>query len=185
MVWAFTSPGGEIVVYDEFPNFPFQGAKDSNDGVEDYAGIFKTKEAGRKISARILDRHYGFKRQTLGGKTLAEEFEDVGLDYDPSYHVGENIPEVETGIAKVKDYLRYDKDKPISSLNRPKLLISPNCTNTIHALERWSRNPKTAKPQEEYKDFADCVRYLVMSEPTHEDSVVWADRRRPHFGVNT
>ena len=166
VLWAYAD-GQTVEVYDEYPNETFQGARDSGLTVTDYAEIFKTKEAGRKVATRILDRHYGYKRQTMGGKTLAEEFEDVGLDYEPSYKIGENEPEVETGIAKVKEYLRYDKTRPISNLNRPKLLISPTCVNTIHALERWSREPKTANPREEYKDFADLVRYLVMSEPTH------------------
>lgn len=193
VIWAYAD-GKTVSIYDEYPNEPMQGARDSALTVEDYIEIFRTKEAGKKVSNRILDRHYGFKRQKLGageGNSLAAEFEEKSaiahypVDFEPSYQLDGNEPEVETGIAKMKDYLRYDKKKEITALNRPKLLISPNCINTIQALERWSRDPKTAKPREEYKDFADCVRYLVMSEPTHDDTVVWADRRKPHFGVNT
>jgi hypothetical protein len=174
LLWAQADAGGYIEIYDESPNFPFEGAKDSNLSVSDYVLHFKAKEEGRAIGLRILDRHFGNARRTLGGKTLKEEFRETGeqmgypVEYVDSYHVGDATSEVETGILKIKEVLRYDKTKDLDTLNRPKILISPTCTNTIMALERWGRDPKSFKPKEEWKDFADLVRMLVMAEPKYE-----------------
>lgn len=182
VIYAFVDRSGVVHIYDEHPDFEFSGARDSNMTVADYAAIFKAKENGREIGIRIMDRHFGNVRRTLGGKTLKEEFDDHGCNFQDSYSdAGE--AEVETGILKVKDFLAYDKTKPIDALNRPRLVISPTCTNTIVALERWGRDPKTRKPKENYKDFADVVRYLSMSNPEIETVSTWR-QRSPHYGVS-
>ena len=184
VIYAYVDPTRTVHIYDEYPDFEFYGARDSNLTVADYAAIFKAKENGREISVRIMDRHFGNVRRTLGGKTLRQEFEDVDCIYQDSYgDAGE--AEVETGILKVKDYLACDTTKTIDGLNAPRLIISPNCTNTIAALERWGRDPKTRKPKEDYKDFADVVRYLLMAEPVHEQPSTWTPSGGGSYGVNT
>ena len=182
-IWAFVDATKTIHIYDEYPNFKFQGSKDDNLTVKQYADIIKTKSEGRKISNFILDRHFGNARRTLGGQTLKEEFDNCGVVFEDSYSMAAEV-EVETGILKIKEYLRYDKTKTIDSLNTPKLVISPNCTNTILAMERWSRDPKTLRPKDEYKDFADLVRYLVMADPEVEGRVNWSQPKLPAYGVN-
>ena len=185
VIWAAIGTAGDITIYDEWPNFEFNKAKDPNYGVAEYAEQFKIKEVrvqGKPIQ-RILDRHFGNARRTLGGLTLKQEFSEVGIDFMDSYTISEIGAEVETGILKVKDALRYNDKKPIDALNQPKLRVSDNCTNTIHALERWSRDPKTGKPKEEYKDGADVVRYLVMSNPEVCKPVDW-NIESLSYGVN-
>ena len=179
VIWAYVDATGTLHVYDEHPEADFHGLKDSGWTVKDYAELFRSREK-YTVSERIMDRHFGNVRRTLGGLTLKQEFGQAGMDFLDSYQMEE---EVETGILKVKEYLRYDKSKPIDSLNRPRLIVSPNCANTIKSLERWGRNHKTAKPMEEFKDFADCVRYLVMSEPGIEKAKDWAGRRHAKWGV--
>lgn len=181
-IWAAVDATGTIWVYDEYPNTAFQGAKDSNLTVTEYAELFKTKEEHRPIGTRILDRHFGNVRRTLGGLTLKQEFGEVGIDFIDSYSVGDAGSEVETGILKVKDLLRFKKDKPLDALNRPRIMVADHCINTIHALERWSRDEKTGKPKEEYKDFADCLRYLAMANPEIEPDRPW-DLKPAHYGV--
>ena len=184
VIYAYVDAAGAVCIYDEHPDFEFHGARDSNLTVADYIKLFKAKESGRAISIRIMDRHFGNVRRTMGGKTLKEEFDDEGCSFQDSYgDVGE--AEVETGILKVKDYLAHDKTKAIDGLNRPKLIISPNCVNTIQALERWGRDPKTRRPKEDYKDFADVVRYLCMAEPAVETASSWTPKSGGHYGVNT
>ncbi len=184
-LWAYVNATGTIHVYDEHPiDCEFQGARDANLTVSDYAKLFKEREHGRKNITRILDRHFGNARRTLGGLSLIQEFGDAGIDFFDSYTVGDVSAEVETGISKIKSYLAFDRTKPQDALNRPRLVISPTCKNTIAALERWSRDPKTGKPKDEYKDFADCVRYLVMANPTAEIAADWSGRKgMPHYGV--
>ena len=182
IIYAAVDSGGGISIYDEWPDFEFQGAKDSNLTVKDYVGLFRAREEGRRIGTRILDRHFGNQRRTVGGLTLKQEFAEQGIDFIDSYSVGDSTSEVETGILKVKELLRYDKTKPIDSLNRPRLMVAELCTNTIHALERWSRDPKTGKPKEEYKDFADDVRYLAMANPEVTVNRPWVVGPA-HYGV--
>ncbi len=185
IIWSQVDVTGTIQVYDEWPEFDFEGSKDGNLTVKEYAELIRGREGNRGIQTRILDRHFGNVRRTLGGLTLKQEFGEVGLEFIDSYHVAENVAEVETGIMKVRDYLRYDRTKPIDGLNRPKLIISPKCRNTIAALERWGRNPDTGKPQEEYKDFCDVVRYLVMANPAIEIDRPWNQGRGAAYGVGT
>jgi hypothetical protein len=183
ILWAQVDGTGTVQVYDEWPEFDFEGSKDSNLTVKDYAELIRSREGNRSIQTRILDRHFGNVRRTLGGLTLKQEFAEAGLEFVDSYHVAENVAEVETGILKVKEFLRYDRTKEMDSLNRPKLVISPKCKNTIAALERWGRDPKTSKPKEDYKDFADLTRYLVMSNPEIDTPSNWDQSSRAHYGV--
>lgn len=181
-IWAAVGATGVIEIYDEYPlGIEFNGAKDSNLTVSDYAALFRQKEEGRKIQTRILDRHFGNARRTLGGLTLKQEFGEVGIDFIDSYTTDDKT-EIETGILKVKDLLRYNTDKPIDSLNRPRIMIADHCTNTIHAMERWRRDAKTGKPMEEYKDFADVIRYLAMANPEIEPHRPW-ELKESHYGV--
>ena len=164
-IWAAVDATGAIQVYDEYPREEFQGMKDSNLTVKDYAEMFKTREEGRAIQTRILDRHFGNARRTLGGMTLRQEFGEFGINFVDSYSIADLSAEVETGILKVKDLIRYNSAQPLDGLNRPRLTIADTCKNTIHSFERWGRDEKTGKPKSEYKDFADCVRYLAMACP--------------------
>ena len=174
---------GVVHYYDEWPEFAFEGAKDGNLTVTDYANLIRSREAGRKVDVRILDRHFGNARRTLGGMTLRQEFAEQGIDFIDSYALpGE---EVETGIMKVKEFLRYDTLRPVDSLNRPRVVFSPKCKNLIAAMERWGRDPETGKPMEEYKDFADLVRMDLMSNPIVEEQVYWPNTSGAHYGVGT
>lgn len=180
MLWRYVDAAGVLHYYDEYPETPFEGAKDSNLTVSDYAAIIKSKEAGRTVNDRILDRHFGAARRSLGGKTLKEEFSEAGIDFRDSYALGE---EIETGILRIKELLRWDKSKPQDSLNRPRIRISPKCKNLIASLERWGRDPKTGKPLEAYKDFIDVLRYDVMSNPSVEVAQNWPTAPTAFYGV--
>ncbi len=183
IAWRFVDQSGIVHYYDEYPDFEFQGAKDSNLDVAAYVAIIKAKEEGKTMDTRILDRHFGNQRRTLGGKTLKQEFDEAGLEFSDSYAM-EPAAEVEAGILKVKSYLKYDASKPIDSLNTPKVVIHPRCKNLIAAFERWSRNPNTLKPAEQYKDFMDVVRYDLMTEPSVEIARNWHRDSSPAYGVN-
>lgn len=179
ILWRYVDKTGTVNYYDEWPEFTFHGAKDSNLTVKDYAELIRARENGRTVDTRILDRHFGNTRRTLGGMTLRQEFMEQGLEFQDSYACEE---EIETGILKVKEYLRYDKSKPIDSLNRPKVRISPKCVNLIASMKMWSRDPKTEKPKEDFKDFADLIRYDLMSNPEIETRQVWSGTK-PYYGV--
>lgn len=163
-IWGMPDANGDVYIVDEYPSgenfYRMHGCQLT---VKDYARIFRDKEADWNVSKRIMDRHFADVRNVVNRKTLREEFaEETGLFYDPSYAASE---EVETGILKVRDYLKYDATRELSALNKPRLFISPTCTNTIKSLTTWARDPNTGKIMDAYKDHADCVRYLLMEDP--------------------
>lgn len=185
-LWAYVDGAGTITVYDEYPSTTFLNAKDKNTGVEEYAQIFRAREEGRYIEQRIIDRRYANASHTPGALTLKEQFSNLGLDFQDSYAVAADQQEVETGILRIADLLRFDKEKPVDALNRPRLYISPKCQNLIASLRFWTRDPKTNKPKDDgYKDHADCLRYLVMADPTYQEVRSTELIQRPHYGIGS
>ncbi len=169
-IWAFVDGKGDIYIVDEWPNVDFNKWHGCQIGIEEYVSIFRQKERGMRVHKRIIDRHFADVRSAVNKRTLREELRDltnkngqhIGMDFEASYQAAE---EIETGILRVKDYLKYNPDRPLDTTNKPKLFINPHCQNTIKSFLRWSYDPKTNKPQDSYKDFMDVVRYLVMDSP--------------------
>lgn len=182
IIWWYVDKSGIVHVYDEHPEIQFEGAKDSNLTVKEYADLIRARENGRQVDTRILDRHFGNVRRTMGGMTLRDEFNEVGIEFQDSYSLGGE--EVETGIQKVKEYLRWDASKSMDALNRPRLRISPKCKNLIASLKMWGRDPKTGKPKEEFKDFVDVLRYALMTNPEVETAAKWTGTK-PYYGVDS
>ncbi|MBI3549442.1 MAG: hypothetical protein HY078_10415 [Elusimicrobia bacterium] len=184
ILYAFVDPSGVIQIFKEWPEFEFEGSKDNSFGVKDYADLIKILDDGKAIEKRILDRYFGNQRRQVGGESLKDEFREHDLFFDDSYSTAGEESEVETGILAVKEALNWNRDKPLDGINRPKLLVSPTCPNTIKALERWSRDPLTGKPKEKFKDFADLIRYLVKADPIFERPRVWKQGERPFYGLS-
>lgn len=164
VIWAFVDGRGDVFVYDEWPNQDFYKWRNCQLTIDDYKNIFKDKEQGYNVYKRIIDRHFSEVTHLKGmtRKTLRDEFREVGVDFYPSYQAKE---EMEAGIIKVREYLSYNPDRPIDTLNKPKIFFNPHCQNSIKSMSRWSRDPKTGDVQDSFKDFPDCVRYLCMESP--------------------
>jgi len=168
-IWAFVDARGDIYIVDEWPNVDFYKWRNCQLTIRDYKKIFSDKEQGMQVYKRIIDRHFADVRSTVNKKTLREQLrDDVDLEFYPSYQA---LEEVETGILKVRDYLKYDPNRALDTLNKPRLFINPHCANTIKSFLRWSRDPLKGDPQDAYKDFMDCVRYLCMDSPEIDQPV--------------
>ena len=165
-IWAFPDARGDLYIFDEWPNEDFYKMHNCQLTIEDYKKIFAEKEKGLNVYRRVIDRHFADTASASNKRTLRQELQAIGLSYQPSYKAEQ---EVDTGIEKVRRHLAYNTKEPLSALNQPKLFIAPRCTNTIKSLSRWSFDPDTNKPQDAYKDFCDCVRYLVMDNPKISD----------------
>lgn len=161
-IWAFPDARGDVYLFDEWPNEDFYKMHGCQLTIHDYKRIFGDKEAGLNVYRRIIDRHFADTASASNKRTLRQELQSIGLNYMPSYKAEE---EVDTGIERVRRHLAYDKSKPLSVLNQPKLFISPKCRNTIKSLSNWSRDPDNGKPKDAFKDFCDTVRYLLMDNP--------------------
>lgn len=186
VIWAAIGRDGLLTIFDEWPNYTFYGAKDPGLSPSQYRDIFKIKEAGFTVQTRIMDRHFGNTHHKPGSMTLRQDFGALGLDYHNSYQVGENKPEVQTGILEVLEWFKYDKSKPVEGTNIPRLRITKNCVNTIRGLTMWTRDPKTLQPKDDHeKDPCDCVRYLVKANPRVEEPSSWVPSSGAAYGVNT
>ena len=176
-IWAFVDARGDLYIVDEWPNVDFYKWHNCQLTIDDYQKIFRDKEQGIRVHKRIIDRHFAEVRHMVGmtRKTLRDEFREVGIDFMPSYQAAE---EMEAGIIKVRDYLQYNPDRPLDIHNKPKLFINPGCQNTIKSFLRWSRDPKTGKVQDSYKDFMDCVRYLIMDHPEVDIPIPYEPAKR-------
>lgn len=161
-IWGYAEDDGTFYQIAEWPNEDFYRMHGCDLGVEDYKRIFKSKELGWNMKKRIIDHHFADIRSLQTKRTLREDFYQIGFNFDPSYTASE---EIETGILKVRDYLKFNPNKPIDSLNRPRYIVSPTCANTIKGFQRWSFDTKSGKVKDEYKDFMDCVRYALMANP--------------------
>lgn len=164
-IWAWAHKNGDLYIIDEHPNEDFFKMHNCQWTIEDYKKMYQAKEHGYRVE-RIIDRHFADVRSAANKHTLREELESIGLDYQPSYAAAE---EVETGVLEVRNWLQYDASKPITSINRPRLFVNPHCINTIKGFEYWAIDPKNQKYQDAYKDPMDCVRYLVMADPSAQE----------------
>lgn len=164
MIWAFVDGRGDVYIWDEWPNQDFDKWHNCGLGIREYKNIIENKEQGITVYKRIIDRHFAEIRHMVGmtRKTLRDQFREVGLEFYPSYQA---LEEVESGVLTVRDYLKYNPDRPLDFNNKPKLFINSHCRNTIKHLSRWARDPKTGDVQDQFKDFCDVVRYLVSDNP--------------------
>jgi hypothetical protein len=175
-IWGFCDASGTLIQVDEWPNEDFYKMHGCDIGIVDYKRIFAQKEQGWRVTKRIMDRHFSEVRTVHTRETLREAFQKVGLHYEISYHGG--VEEIDVGVVKVRDFLSFNANKPVDTLNRPHYYVSPKCVNTIKGFQRWSIDPKTSNYKDEFKDYMDCVRYWVMGNPKHSLPVPMQEPRR-------
>ena len=132
------------------------------------------KEHGFKMKKRFIDPNFGRKPAASGSNfSVIQELRKhrVGF-YEP-------CDDVELGHMLVRDYLNYDKTKPITAVNKPKLFFSrsgvPITIRSMRNLQyqEWAgktRDDKNPKEVEKEKDNhgADTVRYLCIERPKFE-----------------
>jgi hypothetical protein len=171
MIWAFLDEEGDIhvdyemIVHCELPDLAKKIKK-----VE--------KERHYKMKKRLIDPNFGRKPSASGSNvSVMQELAKNGASF---YEADDDV---ELGHMVVREYLHYDRKKPVTAVNKPKLFFSTQrCPNTIRSMrnlqyEEWKgatrdeRNPK--ETQKSYEDHgADCVRYLCISRPRYQ-------RKRP------
>jgi hypothetical protein len=96
--------------------------------------------------------------------SIRDDIGRFGIHFDCSIN-----DDLEFGEAKVRQLLAYHQDRPIDSLNRPRLYFTLDCPNLINSMLYYSfktkqggEDPDETKRQENYKDGADCVRYTAV-----------------------
>ena len=166
VIWAYVDRQDDIHV-----DYEFIGHLELDDLAKRIKTIEQTR--GYKIRKRLIDPNFGRKPARVGTNlSVIQELHANGL---ACY---ESNDDVSLGHMIVRDYLHYNRSKDITATNKPKIFFSRERTpETIRSMknlqyEDWAQNSfKDRDPKEIEKDKenhgADCVRYLLVSKPTH------------------
>jgi len=172
IIWAAVAPDDSVYIYREWPDRPFEEMTSSDIDIDGYTKLFQNLEDGESIDFRVMDPAFG--RQLRGGTTVQDEFDRRGYYFDCTVK-----NDIQVGHLKVKEYLRFDRARPVDTLNRPRLYVFRTCRNTAWCFEHyiWAEarhaGPAREVVREVGKDGMDCVRYLCMSEPRHRRPAAW------------
>lgn len=145
-------------------------------GIAEYKEVIRELEGDEIIAERYIDPRAGATQsiQQDGGTSLIELLDqgDNPMYFQPA--AGVNI---EQGIAIINDLFYYNQSEPLSPINQPRLYVSENCKNLIFSLREWTNmdGDKGA-----CKDPIDCLRYLVVMEPSYEGESTFKARGQSH-----
>ena len=132
------------------------------------------KDQGYNMRRRIIDPNFGRKPLITTGRNMIEELCREGCS---GWMEADDAKD--EGHLKVKDYLRFKRNEPISEVNKPKLFFhKERVQRTISSVrnyqyEEWigkiagERDPKE-KPKDKDTHGADVIRYLCMTNPRYE-----------------
>jgi hypothetical protein len=168
-IWATVDPFGTVYIIGEIR---FQGT------IQEFAKQVFLKEVMNKDwrikpmeVIRIGDPNKMNTPSAVNGLKMKEEFAKHAL-----YFITDVNNDITLGHLAVADKLSYNKHAPLSTTNKPKMFFLKEYTPTViqylqlYTWDDWKgsgRDTKSAKekPQEKYKDFPDCLRYLIMYNP--------------------
>lgn len=177
MAWVAIDAAGTWWVYREWPDYddwalpgnnsegkPGPAQKGSKRGIRDYVELIRGMEGDEEIFERRIDPRMGAaeKQSEDGATTIISDLDDCGMTVIPAPGV-----DIENGTQLLNNLFAYDDEKPIDSMNAPKIYISDRCVNTIYMFKEHTgqggRNEAT-------KDFHDLYRYLAVSDIQFIDS---------------
>jgi phage terminase large subunit-like protein len=165
ITWAFLDQWDIVTFFDEMV---IQG------DAETVVKAIREKEKGHSAPTTLRLADPAIEKQVSGfgsALTTHDEFIRAGM----SFALADNS---EAGYNVVENYLKYDKTRPISSLNQPSVYFTEDCPATWYSMYHlmWdeykfgaNRDPKE-KVKDKDKDGADCVRYTLVSRPTRRQS---------------
>ena len=170
-LWAAVDSKGYVTVLREWPDRDSYGewaifgdprwkfgpaSKKIGYDVQSYVDEFRMieEELGVEVFERIGDSRY-FARENEDNSDLFESFSDKGMYFVPS-----NGADIDSGIAAIDEWMKYNQNLPVDESNRPLLSIHESCGNLIYSLLNWGHQGKRDEP---LKDFVDLLRYLRMA----------------------
>lgn len=120
------------------------------------------------VDRRIIDSRFATAPRLERDipKTLISEMDEVGVFFETA-----SGATIETGCELIKTALAYDRSKPLGFMNRPKLYVSSDCRNLIHALKTWTGHDGNEGAT---KDPIDVLRYFFTADLTDTARVVEA-----------
>lgn len=170
LCWVAIDAAGTWFVYREWPDYddwalpgntaegkPGPAQKGSRNGIKDYVELIRQCEGEEQIYERLIDPRMGAaeKQSEDGATTIISDLDLQDMTVIPAPGV-----DIDNGIMLIKSLLKYDDNKPLDSMNSPKIYFSDRCQNIIYAMSEY-----TAKggKDENTKDPIDVIRYLAVS----------------------
>lgn len=185
-IWATVDPLGNIYVIDEIK------AKGT---LKEFSSQVLLREAMQKDKfipmevIRIGDPNKMNTPSAVNGLKFVEEFASHGMHF-----IVDVNDDIALGHLSVAEKLRFDKTKELSRTNKPRLYFLKDTTKECvsfmqkYVWDDWhgkaaDSKDKKEKPKDVFKDFPDCIRYLVMYDPGWYESE--ADPQPYKFGGTT
>lgn len=145
--------------YREGSESKLEDGKEVND-VDEWDENHGTREPieDRELDARFASTPRMEKDRPV---TLITQFEELGLFFN-----GMPGDDIDAGLTTIDDALAYDRQKSVDFFNKPKLLISEDCTNTIYALETWTGVTKDGKTDRDgaTKEWVDLLKGFFLRD---------------------
>lgn len=123
----------------------------------------ETKGARERIEERELDARFASTPRMEKDRpvTLLTQFDEIGLTFN-----GMPGDDIDTGVAAIDDALAYNRQKPVDFFNKPRLLVSDECENTIYALQTWTGKTKEGKTDRDgaTKEWVDLLKGFFLRD---------------------
>jgi hypothetical protein len=120
----------------------------------------------------VLDAKYGArtsKTMSMDETSWEDELYKAGIDRIRLSH--SDPGDIALGHKRVKEYLKHHFSS-VRGKDFPALTLAEDgCRgekSPIQSMFNYMWKPGTDKPEEAYKDFCDCVRYLCLEQPVYE-----------------
>lgn len=165
-MWGWINPLHQIYWYDYL-------WIEADKTFKDYVERIKAKERNGKVQLRIMDARYCNKPyMDSGGKKTSEGFRELGIYFerangDSNYR-----------ITMMHEYLKYDRDKPITQYNTPSMFWLDYLDEPIRQMERCTWKDLSSK-QVELKEtsgkivarnshFPEAASFLAAVKPKYQ-----------------
>jgi len=179
MLWAGVTPQA-VYIWAEWPDIghglwadmskgskgrPGDACRPNGFGIKDYIDLVLDIENDREPLERIIDPRMGVAtiQNKEGVTSILDDLQENGMEVIPA-NISDNMASIENGLQKINSWLAYDNDRPVDSMNHPKLYISDRCEQLIYAMEEYTG---TLGKDEPTKDPIDCLRYFAISDIQH------------------
>jgi hypothetical protein len=173
--WLFAAVSPEEVVINGNPanRVYFYDYLLANGNVHEIVKQVRVKRASHNYvhpKIVVLDARYGARTQKTLEVTTSweEELAKAGIRHIVLSH--SDPGDIAIGHKRVKEYLRPHYSR-LQNRNFPAMVFAENACRgdrgPIQDLFNYQWKQGTDKPEEAYKDFADCVRYVALEQPVY------------------
>jgi hypothetical protein len=173
-IWVAVNPIGMSYVVAEYPNEPWDTLKGTALTIKHFCREFELIEAGQNSHFEYITKIHAEKNigdPNLMGLTLPNSNRSIKAEYALAGRIYDcKVPDsLELGHEKIRELLFYDFQRPLDSVNFPKLQVFRACRNTLRALREYGIK-RTSDQAIATADRIDktwecpiaCLRYFAM-----------------------